>query len=138
MQKLRPVGNARGNGGPERSHSTVCAASKVIVWGRSRMPKFDDIPPGGAEVVSVKSIPWLSQTAEPGLVRGGCYLFTGPPGIGKSTLANQLAGGLAKQGVKVLYISTEQGLGDLKRCVERIHGSRNGRLPQALRDNYCL
>jgi len=102
------------------------------------MPTLNNIPDGVAEIIPVRSIPWLSQTASPGLIRGGCYLVAGPPGIGKSTLANQVAGGLAKHGVKVLYVSTEQGLGDLKRGVERIHGRGNGRLSQALRDNYYI
>src|ERR1043166_1798695 len=102
------------------------------------MPRFDNIPVDGNEFLVVNSIPWLSRTVAPGLVRGGSYLLAGPPGIGKSTLSNQVAGALAKQGVKVLLVSTEQGLGDVKRCVECVPGARNGRLPQALRDNYYV
>src|SRR6266850_1827849 len=102
------------------------------------MPRLDNIPDGVAEIIEANSIPWFSQTAAPGLVRGGSYLLAGSPGIGKSTLASQLAGGLAKQGIKVVYVSTEQGLADLKRAVHRIHGARNGRLSQRLRDNYFI
>jgi len=102
------------------------------------MPRLDNIPDGVAEIIEANSIPWFSQTAAPGLVRGGSYLLAGSPGIGKSTLASQLAGGLAKQGIKVVYVSTEQGLADLKRAVQRIHGARNGRLSQRLRDNYFI
>lgn len=102
------------------------------------MPRFDGIPGGDAEVIEVESIPWLPQTLSPGLVRGGSYLIAGPPGIGKSTLANQVAGALAKLGVKVLYIATEQGLGDLKRAVERIHGDGGHHVSQTLRENLYV
>jgi DNA repair protein RadA/Sms len=100
------------------------------------MPRFDNIPDDHAEIIEVVAIPWLTAAASPGLVHGGSYLVYGPPGIGKSTLANQVAGNLAKHGIKVLYVATEQGLGDLKRATERIHGNGGRRVSQALRENY--
>ena len=86
------------------------------------MPKFDDIISKGPDVIELASLPWLGKAIRPGLIRGGVYLLAGEPGIGKTTLAIQVLGELAKQGVKVLYLTTEQGLGDLKRAITRIHG----------------
>lgn len=46
-------------------------------------------------------------------VTGGIYLIAGQPGIGKSTLGIQLALDLGRQGIKSLYILTEQSKEDL-------------------------
>lgn len=45
-----------------------------------------------------------------GLARGSFVLLGGSPGIGKSTLLLQMAGGLAKDQRKVLYISGEESV----------------------------
>ncbi len=45
-----------------------------------------------------------------GLARGSFVLLGGSPGIGKSTLLLQMAGGLAKDKRKVLYISGEESI----------------------------
>lgn len=47
------------------------------------------------------------------LVKGGIYLVAGQPGIGKSTLAIQLALDLARNETESLYLLTEQSPGDL-------------------------
>jgi DNA repair protein RadA/Sms len=46
-------------------------------------------------------------------VTGGIYLIAGHPGIGKSTLGIQLALDLGRQGVKSVYVLTEQSKEDL-------------------------
>src|SRR5215470_17248552 len=89
--------------------------------GLTQMPTLDDVTGSGPSLIETPSIPWLARAVIPGLVRGGVYLLAGEPGIGKTTLAIQLLGDMARQGRKVLYLTTEQGLGDLKRAVERIH-----------------
>lgn len=45
-----------------------------------------------------------------GLVEGSFILLGGDPGIGKSTLLLQMAGGLAQQRVSVLYVSGEESV----------------------------
>lgn len=45
-----------------------------------------------------------------GLVRGSYILLGGDPGIGKSTIVMQIAGALAKEKAKVLYISAEESV----------------------------
>jgi DNA repair protein RadA/Sms len=100
------------------------------------MPRIDDIMSKGPDVIELASLSWLGKAITPGFIRGGVYLVAGEPGIGKTTLAIQVLGELAMQGVKVLYLTTEQGLGDLKRAVTRIHGDSGGQLPEPIRDNF--
>ncbi len=100
------------------------------------MPRIDDIIDSGRDLIEVPSLPWLGRAISPGFIRGGVYLLAGEPGIGKTTLAIQILGELAKQRIKALYITTEQGLGDLKRAVMRIHGSEDGQLPDPIRENF--
>ncbi len=101
------------------------------------MPRLDQVGEKGPALVRVPSLPWLEQSVPPGLIRGGIYLLAGEPGIGKTTLAIQVLGDLARQGIKVLYLTTEQGLPDLKRRVETVHSNGQG-LDRSLRTNFLL
>jgi len=100
------------------------------------MPKLNDVAAGGPDLVEVPSLDWLQEAVSPGLARGSVYLVAGEPGLGKTTLGIQALGDLAGNGTKVLYITTEQSLGDIKCAVQRIHGNGDGSLPQALCDNF--
>lgn len=55
-----------------------------------------------------------------GLVKGSFILVGGDPGIGKSTLLLQMAGGLAERGSKVLYISGEESVDQTSLRAERM------------------
>jgi DNA repair protein RadA/Sms len=55
-----------------------------------------------------------------GLVPGSLVLISGDPGIGKSTLLLQVSASLARQGYKVLYISGEESLQQIKLRAERL------------------
>ncbi|MDX9772222.1 MAG: DNA repair protein RadA [Bacteroidales bacterium] len=55
-----------------------------------------------------------------GMVKGSLILMGGEPGIGKSTLALQIA--LATQGRKVLYVSGEESEGQVKLRAKRLEG----------------
>lgn len=55
-----------------------------------------------------------------GIVPGGLYLLGGEPGIGKSTLLLQVAGRLAREGRKVLYLAGEESPGQIKLRAERL------------------
>ena len=48
------------------------------------------------------------RTGDAGLVPGSAVLVGGGPGIGKSTLLLQAAGGWARQGARTLYVSSEE------------------------------
>ena len=55
-----------------------------------------------------------------GLVPGSVALFTGDPGVGKSTLLLQIAGSLASQGQPVLYVSGEESPQQIKLRARRL------------------
>ncbi len=50
-----------------------------------------------------------------GIVYGSVSILTGDPGVGKSTLAMQVADSVAEQGFKVIYFSSEESLTQLKK-----------------------
>ncbi len=56
-----------------------------------------------------------------GIVKGAYYLLGGEPGIGKSTLLLQISSILSKKGYKVLYISGEESLYQIKMRAERLN-----------------
>jgi circadian clock protein KaiC len=51
------------------------------------------------------SIQGLDDILEGGLFSGGVYILEGPPGVGKTTLANQVAYVLARSGERTLYVT---------------------------------
>lgn len=55
-----------------------------------------------------------------GLVSGSVVLIGGDPGIGKSTLMLQALGGLASQGMEVLYVSGEESARQIRLRSERL------------------
>lgn len=56
-----------------------------------------------------------------GIVPGGLYLIGGSPGVGKSTLLLKVAGGLARVGQRVLYVSAEESAGQVRMRAERLN-----------------
>ena len=64
-----------------------------------------------------------------GIVPGAAILLSGEPGVGKSTLLLEVASRAAKTGIKVLYVSAEESVSQV-----RLRASRTG----ALTDNLYL
>lgn len=62
----------------------------------------------------------LDRVLGGGIVQGSMVLVGGDPGIGKSTLLLQVCQNLSKQNIKVLYISGEESLAQIKIRAERI------------------
>ncbi len=62
----------------------------------------------------------LDRVLGGGFVPGGVVIIGGEPGIGKSTLSLQVAGHFGSGGRRVLYISGEESLGQLKMRAERL------------------
>ena len=62
----------------------------------------------------------LDRVLGGGIVKGSLVLVGGDPGIGKSTLLLQVCKNLADQKRKVLYISGEESLGQIKMRALRI------------------
>lgn len=61
-----------------------------------------------------------------GIVRGSVMLLAGDPGVGKSTMLLQLCLSLANRGEKVLYISGEESVDQIKMRANRIQNSEPG------------
>ncbi|MBN1894402.1 DNA repair protein RadA [bacterium] len=55
-----------------------------------------------------------------GIVPGSVVLIGGAPGIGKSTLLLQVCGTLARKGTRILYVSGEESLHQIKMRAKRI------------------
>ncbi|MFQ5736589.1 MAG: DNA repair protein RadA [Thermodesulfobacteriota bacterium] len=71
--------------------------------------------------------PELDRVLGGGLVHGSAVLIGGDPGIGKSTLLLQAMGSLAVSGQKVLYVSGEESMRQI-----RLRGARLGSLSDNL------
>jgi DNA repair protein RadA/Sms len=65
-------------------------------------------------------LPELDRVLGGGVVAGSLVLLGGEPGIGKSTLALQLAAGLQKQGGPVLYLCGEESPAQVRLRAERL------------------
>ncbi len=75
---------------------------------------------GGAESRVLIGLAEFDRVLGGGMVPGGCVLVGGDPGIGKSTLLLQAMGGFAKDGHKVLYVSGEESVRQIKLRAERL------------------
>ena len=60
-----------------------------------------------------------------GIVPGSLTLIGGSPGIGKSTLLLKIAGNLAMQSQKVLYVSGEESAGQIKMRANRLEANHD-------------
>jgi DNA repair protein RadA/Sms len=60
-----------------------------------------------------------------GIVPGGLTLIGGSPGVGKSTLLLKIGGNLAQGGKKVLYVSGEESLGQIKIRANRLDANHD-------------
>lgn len=83
-------------------------------------PKSINEITGAREERLPSSIGELDRVLGGGLVPGSLILVGGDPGIGKSTLLLQVAGGMAADS-PVLYVSGEESLGQLKLRAQRLH-----------------
>jgi DNA repair protein RadA/Sms len=84
------------------------------------MPKIGEIQEKDRRSLDVPNLPWLKKAISSEFIKGGIYLLAGEPGIGKTTLTIQILGELSSQGLKVLYLPTEQSLADIKRVADRL------------------
>ncbi len=105
--------------------------------GPVNQPKSIDEITGAREERLPSSIGELDRVLGGGLVPGSLILVGGDPGIGKSTLLLQVAGGLTANG-PVLYVSGEESLGQLKLRAQRLGVSGNDLKVLAMTDLGAL
>lgn len=86
--------------------------SKVILLSNFRVTDVQRLRTGSKE---------LDRVLGGGLVKGSSVLVGGEPGTGKSTLMLQICGFFAREAKKVLYISGEESLNQLKLRAERLN-----------------
>lgn len=88
--------------------------------GRTLHPvTLSEVEPGGQQRYS-SGIGELDRVLGGGIVPGSLVLVGGDPGIGKSTLLLQMCRNLAASGRKVLYISGEESLQQIRLRAQRI------------------
>ena len=93
------------------SNTAAVKAAKEI-----RIVPLSEVKTENEERVTTE-IKELDRVLGGGIVPGSLILVGGDPGIGKSTLLLQVCQKLAKKERKVLYISGEESLRQIKRCV---------------------
>ncbi len=62
----------------------------------------------------------LDRATGGGFVRGSALLVGGDPGIGKSTLLTQAAAALAQQGHRIVYVSGEEAVAQIRLRAQRL------------------
>ena len=105
--------------GPGRREATAPRAGYGSQSGTAAPLRFEEIE-GRAEDRWRSGIGELDRVLGGGLVPGSLVLIGGDPGIGKSTLALQLAGALGRAGKSVLYVSGEESPRQTKMRAERL------------------
>ena len=96
---------------------------------KASQPKYlplNQVPEEGEERIT---LPFreIQRVLGGGLVRGSLVLLGGEPGVGKSTLLLQIASALSTMGEKILYVSAEETLHQIK-----LRAKRLGSLPANL------
>lgn len=122
-ERIAPEAPARGlssrasSAGQERGWQTGGGAGRV-----TRLAESRSLADGRRQDVDRKSTGFheLDRVLGGGLVKGSFILVGGDPGIGKSTLLLQMAGGLAERGSKVLYVSGEESVDQTSLRAERL------------------
>jgi DNA repair protein RadA/Sms len=105
----------------------VATTSKPSMYGDSYHPQTEPSKPSKiTEINTVEEVRQHSGTSEfdrvlgGGIVAGSLVLVGGDPGIGKSTLLLQTAHAIARQGIRVLYVSGEESAKQIKLRADRL------------------
>lgn len=107
-----PVSPVRTGGtGRSAAVSKLAASAQPVSLSEIQLDEEDRVATGYGE---------LDRVLGSGIVRGSLVLIGGDPGIGKSTLLLQVCRNLAAVGQKVLYISGEESLKQIKLRANRI------------------
>jgi len=93
--------------------------------GRAKANRITEIGAGGYARLDT-GINELNRVLGGGLVKGSLTLISGEPGIGKSTLIMQAAAKIALAYGKVLYVSGEESVEQIKMRADRVCGEISG------------
>jgi DNA repair protein RadA/Sms len=105
----------------EGAAAGVAAGPATARLGKGRIITLTALSGDSDEAPRTRSgIAEFDRVAGGGLVRGSTVLVGGDPGIGKSTLLLQVAGALAVGGRKVVYISGEEAVAQIRLRAARL------------------
>jgi DNA repair protein RadA/Sms len=97
------------------------AAPVALRPGRGRPAELVALSGATADLPrTLTGISELDRVIGGGFVPGSALLVGGDPGIGKSTILIQAAAALARQGRRVVYISGEEAIGQIRLRAERL------------------
>lgn len=108
-----------------KSWNTFCE-EKVTVGAKKQSGRTAVVPTSILEVKTADETRFstgleeLNRVLGGGVVNGSLVLVGGDPGIGKSTILLQMCRNLSEDGHKVLYVSGEESLAQIKMRAERI------------------
>ena len=106
-EKINPVSRGVGKRGNNLPHQQLTGLFEVSMEKEDR---------------SSSGIPELDRVLGGGIVKGSLTLVGGDPGIGKSTLLLQICRYQANSGKKVIYVSGEESLKQIKMRAQRLGG----------------
>ena len=105
----------------EEAAAAAAAPAAQRAGRKGRRLALEPLAGSGAEAPrTATGIAELDRVAGGGFVRGSVLLIGGDPGIGKSTLLLQAAAALAGRGERVVYVSGEEAVGQVRLRAERL------------------
>ncbi len=104
----------------EQVHETPAAHRSAILTGPDNPVQLSTVDTESSESRIPLEVEELDRVLGGGLVPGGLVLLGGEPGIGKSTLLLQILMRLSRRGMKVLYVSGEESLSQIRMRAERL------------------
>jgi DNA repair protein RadA/Sms len=107
-----------GAAGGSRGLGTVRNVRAVAIVGSSAAKPITDVSTERVSAWSTK-VGEFDRVLGGGLVPGAVVLLSGEPGVGKSTLLLEVAANTAKSGKRVLYVSGEESVGQIRLRAER-------------------
>ncbi|MFM7030624.1 MAG: DNA repair protein RadA [Micrococcales bacterium] len=96
----------------------VKKARPTVILESAKARSITDIPAGGVASTPT-GVAEFDRVLGGGLVAGAVILLSGEPGVGKSTLLLEVAAKVARSGTRVLYVSGEESVGQVRLRAER-------------------
>ena len=106
---VEEAANSGVGAGPKSARAAGAPTQLVPLWGESE---------DAARIIT--GIDELDRVTGGGFVQGSAILVGGDPGIGKSTLLLQAAANLAQRGHRVIYVSGEEAIAQVRLRARRL------------------